>query len=627
MFTKKFKKPSKYYYKILVFSAICLLWSFIVILCMCIEVFTQNSEWGLFDKYEWGLVDLRFNIRNLYCSKKTNDNIVIIDIDEFTLGKGEEIGQWPFPRSYYASLVKSLTEDGAKVICLDILLSEHDRIDINNDLIFAKAMKETKNVILPMEFSNQTLPFNSFKQTGNVIDLNKAVLPVKELRESCSLTGFVDISPESDGIFRKVNLKKYYHDKEVLYFSLAIATYILNVKPDELNISADNKGRMFINYQGGYKTFTYIPFYEVYKKTYRKTNRNFFKDKYVIIGSSASGLGDLKATPVSNLLPGVEVQATVLNTILNRDYIFQSSFPTDCLLIMTGSIITACLLSIFSPLWSTFLILSTEVIIILISFTLFMNKNFLLTTVPLCTAILICYITIISYRLITEERQKRKLRHIFQRYVSPQVVNLIVNAPAIPALGGERKKMTILFSDIRNFTPMSEKLKPEEVVHVLNEYFTSMAEIIFQYDGTIDKFIGDCIMAFWGAPIYHRDDALRAVKTALGMKKKLQELQKKWEREGKPPVAVGIGINTGEVVVGNIGSPERMEYTTIGDEVNLASRLQSIAREGQIFISNSTYREVYEEIEVKELTPVKVKGKSEPVILYEVTGIKRHDEK
>ena len=478
-----------------------------------------------------------------------------------------------------------------------------------------------------MEFSNQSLPFNSFKQTGNIIEISKAVLPVKELREACSLTGFVDISPESDGIFRKVNLKKYYQNKEALYFSLAIATYILNVKPDELNIPEDKDGKMFINYQGGYKTFTYIPFYEVYKKTYRKTSRTFFKDKYVIIGSSAPGLGDLKATPVSNLLPGVEIQATVLNTILNRDYVTQSSFPVDCILIITGSIITACLLSISSPLWGTLLVLSTEGIIILISFLLFINNNFLLTTVPLCTVIDTCYITIISYRLITEERQKRKLKHIFQRYVSPQVVNLIVNSSERPALGGERKKMTILFSDIRNFTPMSEKLKPEEVVNVLNEYFTSMAEVIFQHDGTIDKFMGDCIMAFWGAPIYHRDDALRAVKTALGMKKKLGELQKKWEKEGKPPVAMGIGINTGEVVVGNIGSPERMEYTTIGDEVNLASRLQSIAREGQIFISNSTYGEVCEEIEAKELPPVKVKGKSEPVILYEVTGIKEHNEK
>ncbi|MEQ8187960.1 MAG: adenylate/guanylate cyclase domain-containing protein [Candidatus Eremiobacterota bacterium] len=594
---------------------------------MCIEVSAGNSEWGLFDKYEWDLVDLRFKIRNTFCNKKINDNIVIIDIDEFTLGKKEEIGQWPFPRSYYAELVKSLKEDGAKVVCLDILLSEPDRTDVNNDLIFAVAMKETNNVILPMEFSNQSLPFNSFKQTDNIIEISKAVLPLKEFRETCSLTGFVDMSPESDGIFRKVNLKKYYHDKEFMYFSLAIATYILNVKPDELNISSDNMGKMFINYQGGYKTFTYIPFYEVYKKTYRKNNKNFFKDKYVIIGSSAPGLGDLKATPVSTLLPGVEIQATALNTILNRDYITQSSFPLNCILIIAGTFITAGLLSGFSPLWGTLLCLSTEVIIILISFMLFINKNFLLTTVPICTVIGTCYMSIISYRLITEERQKRKLKNIFQRYVSPQVVNLIVNSSDRPVLGGERKKMTVLFSDIRNFTPMSEKLQPEEVVNVLNEYFTSMAEIIFKYDGTIDKFIGDCIMAFWGAPIHHRDDALRAVKSALGMKRKLEELQEKWKKEGKPPFAVGIGINTGEVVVGNIGSPERMEYTTIGDEVNLASRLQSIAKEGQIFISNSTYREVCEEIEAKEITPVKVKGKSEPVILYEVTGIKEHNDK
>lgn len=218
--------------------------------------------------------------------------------------------------------------------------------------------------------------------------------------------------------------------------------------------------------------------------------------------------------------------------------------------------------------------------------------------------------------------EKEVLKGAFSKYVTKSVVDRILQHQDGLKLGGEKKKVTIFFSDIRGFTPMSEALTAEEVVHILNEYFTAMTSIIFKYEGTLDKFMGDAIMAIYGAPIEMADHAERAVLAAVEMSQKMQELQAKWRMEGKREVNIGIGINTGEVVVGNIGSTERMEYTAIGDNVNLTQRLESVAEKGQILISSATYELVKHRVVAKMLDPIKVKGKAEKVIAYQVEGLK-----
>ncbi len=218
--------------------------------------------------------------------------------------------------------------------------------------------------------------------------------------------------------------------------------------------------------------------------------------------------------------------------------------------------------------------------------------------------------------------EKEVLKGAFSKYVTKSVVDRILQHQDGLKLGGEKKQVTIFFSDIRGFTPMSEALTAEEVVHILNEYFTAMTAIIFKYEGTLDKFMGDAIMAIYGAPIDMPDHAERAVLAAVEMSQKMQELQAKWRMEGKREVNIGIGINTGEVVVGNIGSMQRMEYTAIGDNVNLTQRLESVAEKGQILISSATYEQVKHRIVAKMLDPIKVKGKAEKVIAYQVEGLK-----
>jgi class 3 adenylate cyclase len=220
-------------------------------------------------------------------------------------------------------------------------------------------------------------------------------------------------------------------------------------------------------------------------------------------------------------------------------------------------------------------------------------------------------------------REKEVIKGAFSKYVTKSVVDRILEHKDGLKLGGEKKVVTIFFSDIRGFTPMSEALSAEEVVHILNEYFTAMTAIIFKYEGTLDKFMGDAIMAVFGAPIDLPDHAERAVLAAVEMSEKMKALQAKWRNEGKKEVNIGIGINSGEVVVGNIGSNERMEYTAIGDNVNLTQRLESVAEKGQILISSATYERVKHKIEAVMLDPIKVKGKAEKVLAYSVTGLKR----
>jgi adenylate cyclase len=230
-----------------------------------------------------------------------------------------------------------------------------------------------------------------------------------------------------------------------------------------------------------------------------------------------------------------------------------------------------------------------------------------------------CYLAISTYKVGVEEREKRKIKNIFSKYLSSNVVEELIKSEDIK-LGGERKEITVLFSDIRDFTSMSEKLTPEEVVSMLNEYLSEMTDIIFANKGTLDKFIGDAVMAVFGSPIFLADHAQRAVRTAVMMIKRLNELNEKWVKEGKRTLKIGIGINSGEVIAGNMGSLKRMEYTVIGDNVNLASRLESMNKElgTEILISENTYKEVKDIVKVRKFENIKIRGKEESITVYEV---------
>jgi adenylate cyclase len=256
------------------------------------------------------------------------------------------------------------------------------------------------------------------------------------------------------------------------------------------------------------------------------------------------------------------------------------------------------------------------------------NYGIWFKTVKPIIAISLAYVSTLGYRFLTEEKLKKKYRHLFARYVSQQVVDHVVEEiikdPTKLKLGGQRKELTILFSDIIGFTGMSEKMHPEEVVSILNEYFDKIVKVVFKYNGTLDKYIGDGIMVIYGAPRELEDHAKYAVFTALEMIEEVKKLNEKWALENKPQFKIGVGINTGEVVIGHIGSLHRLDYTTIGDHVNIAARIETLTRtyDSNIIISSSTYEKIKEIVDVRRLGKVQVKGKEELIEIYEVIGKK-----
>ncbi len=260
----------------------------------------------------------------------------------------------------------------------------------------------------------------------------------------------------------------------------------------------------------------------------------------------------------------------------------------------------------------------------LVSQTLFVRQGIWLNAVyPLLTMVIV-YTAVTVYRYIVEEREKRKIRGAFSFYVTPSVVNEMLKNPDKLKLGGDKKELSVLFSDIRGFTTLAEEMEPEALVHLLNEYLTEMTDVVFEFDGLLDKYIGDAVMAVWGAPLEQTDHPVRACRTALKMLDRLSKMQQQWEAEGTPRLDIGIGINTGSMVVGNMGSERRFDYTVMGDSVNLASRLEGINKEygTQVVISEFTYDWVKDDFFCRELDAVRVKGRAKPVKIYELLALR-----
>lgn len=359
-----------------------------------------------------------------------------------------------------------------------------------------------------------------------------------------------------------------------------------------------------------------------------------FKDKYVFIGiiDSTIGIKDNIKTPLMNVVPGVYLHANVLDNILQNDFIKKVPDSTTILVLLILTVLTGVtFLGIKSPGISigTSLLYCLYFLLPLFAFR---HCNYWMDLIYTESAIVVTFMFSLAYQLIIVDKDKRQVSKTFSNYLAPQVLTEIMSDPSKVRLGGKRKDVSVLFSDIRGFTSISEVTEPEEVVVFLNEFFDAMVEAIMKHEGTIDKFIGDAIMAFWGAPIEHENHAELAVRGALEMAEALKDLKRKWVLEGRnyPEINVGIGINTGDAIVGNVGSSKIKSYTLIGDAVNLASRLEGLNKryadfgdpERAVIISEFTYNHVKDIFDVEYLGEEKVKGKDIAVKIYKVLGIK-----
>ena len=419
---------------------------------------------------------------------------------------------------------------------------------------------------------------------------------------------------------------------------------------------------MLLNYYGPDNTFLHFNFLEVLDDKEFKTKdeedyeedintwddpdigllqSGIFKDKIVLIGSTEPEDQDIKPISFSkgekkgdNLMYGVEIHATAIQNIINRDFLIKESVWQEIILIFIATFL--------SFYFSSFLkgikikrggLLELANIILLagavfglreLSFYLFTHFSFVFSVISPALAFVLGYVGNTAYHFITERKQKAQIKGMFSQYVNSTVVDDLIADPDKMRLGGERKVLSIFFSDIAGFSTFSETKKPEELVSFLNEYLSEMTRIVFENKGTLDKYIGDAVMAFWGAPLPIEDHAYQTCKSALLMQKRLAELRAKWREEGQTEISVRIGINTGEVVVGNMGGSERFDYTVMGDSVNLASRLEGANKEygTNAMVSETTYEIIKNDFIMRELDALVVKGKTKPVIVYELIAFK-----
>jgi len=550
-------------------------------------------------------------------------------------------------------------------------LLRRKRAAADTDAILASAMRETGNVTLGYFFhfarkgsdkelahvtaqriaqnarriENSRYPMvNSTSGKPSDVFLPHAFAPeanIPALSVAGRNSGYFNALPDSDGSNRWSPLVIAFQNN--YYSSLAVSlvqSYLdfpnlsLNLEPfgaksvviDDIVVPTDESGQLLINYMGPPQTF---PHYSISDILAGRLPKDTFRGKIVLVGATAVGIYDLRVTPFSATFPGVEIHANVIDNILHRNFLIHSSvtrFIDVCSIVLFGLILGLLIprLRPITGMIAAFLMLAAFA---LINFFIFFSFNTWLNLVyPLITMATI-YLGITIYHYFKEEREKKKIRGAFQYYLTSSVINEMLKDPDKLKLGGDKKDLTVLFSDIRGFTTISEKMTPEELVALLNEYLTTMTNQVFHYDGLLDKYMGDAIMAVFGAPLDQPDHALRACRTSLAMMKELHKLQEKWKAEGRPAFDIGVGLNSGDMVVGNMGSEMRFDYTVMGDMVNLGSRLEGINKEygTNIIISEFTYDKVKDAMCCRELDGVRVKGKLKPVNIYELLGEKKDE--
>ena len=456
-------------------------------------------------------------------------------------------------------------------------------------------------------------------------------------------TGYFNVVVDADGVVRHVPLAIPYGldadrrnwdmyasvDVQALRVYLALPTEqtvlsygaggIFNIEfGHKLTVHPDYVSRMLVNFRGPTRTYPYVSFADAALKKFQPGT---FKDKIVLVGASATGIGDLRVTPFGGLdFPGVEVHANLIDNILNRQFLNRGGKEalTDLFFILLFGVPLGIWLAVVQPRWMALgfaLLLPFAGIV----YFAFLHGSWLNFIVPGLFTLVPNVSLVALYRVLIEEQEKRKVRGAFQQYVSPEVIRRLLADPE--RVKPRKSEITILFSDVRGFTSISESLDAQELADLLNGYLTEMTRIVFRNQGTLDKYIGDAVMALWGAPFDEPDHATRACEAALSMLARLAELQKEWRAQGKPVMDIGVGINTGIASVGNMGSSLRYGYTAMGDSVNLASRLEGLNKEygTRIIISESTHEALRSDRTlIRELDMIRVKGKLLPVTIYEV---------
>ncbi|WP_086480317.1 CHASE2 domain-containing protein [Oceanospirillum sanctuarii] len=614
----------------------------------------QLHSFGVFDRLEW----ISYDHRQSYfrSDKAAHDDIAIILIDESSLQALAPVaGRFPWPRSIYSDLLEFLSYGEPRAILFDILFTESQNADNQNqddDLSFAMSTASLGNVFHASQIMsvaddeigdktlNRPLPEDFIEQFDlkltigtNDLATNSYTLPYPTLYQGAAGIASVDMSPEQDGVYRNVYPFRFYQGIALPGLGFAPFSWQTTLNKTDTNITIGNStipllddGRYPVNMAGKFNTYSFAGLLASLNQIRSGDVENLivnpeeFADKIVFIGASAVGLEDIKATPVLYQTPGVMIHASVASNILENDFLAP---PPPGL--KYSSILVLALISTLSVLaFKNFLLQVSLPIAItsayaLICYVLF-NNNQIITLVAPVFSSTIAAAAALSFLAMTEGKDKQRVRKMLSQYVSPAILTEMVDKTDELAKAdiGSVETLTILFSDVRGFTSISENLNATEVVELLNIHLGAMSDVIFKYRGTLDKFIGDAIMAFWGAPIKSEHHANEAVESALAMVRELRNVNKQLKEKGYKSIKVGIGLHTGDVVLGNIGSSKKLDYTIIGDNVNLASRMEGLTKNYhcEVLITEDTVKALTTEIPCLKVDVVRVKGKKHPTSVY-----------
>lgn len=592
---------------------------------------------GMMERGYFSTIHLKITNFFYYQGKnETSPDIVLVAIDDkaFEMANASELSTLKFAKADYAKVLENLEAAGAKAIGVDIIFSEVS--SSADEKVLADTLKKYDNIVLAAEPKTQ-------QTTG--------LKPLAQFRDARpGSLGAILFEPDKDNVIRRQYL--LFGDTEAPYsFALQVTKKYLDLLDEDSKAGEDsyqlmpfpvrvgNKrydpitiptrdDRVMINFFGAPGSYQTISFADAYQNrfTERKTGEALdLKDKIVLIGEMGTGIHDEQYVPLSfgQAMPGVEIHANSIQTILSQRFLVNQSDASrqlSLVIIIVLGLLLFLSLSIGLSVLAFFLGIVLYTVLCWVIFEYGVVLNTFYPYLAFFTTLVVAYI----YRYFTEARTLMKTEHAFGRYVSEHVVKKILENPDKLELGGDQKVLTVLFSDVVGFTTISEQLTPVKLVEQLNEYLERMSEVILKREGTLDKFVGDAIIAFWGAPIEEPKHAERACLAALEYMEELTKLKEEWKKQKKHLFDARIGIHTGKMIVGNIGSSKRFDYTVIGDAVNLGARLEGVNKVfgTHIMISGETYRAAKSKIEAREIDLLTVKGKTKPVRVYELMARK-----
>ena len=637
----------------------------IAVLISAISLILYQS--GMFERAEDLVYDAKAKMFRAAATPPKNIKIVLVD-DASISAMEKTLGRWPWPRAIWADLLDFLTTyGGAKAVLFDILFTE--RQDEANDGALVNATVAAGNVVhsmivmherpdkdqknnlqlgkpLPVDFTAK-FALRNVQGAMNIRDAernNNFTLPVDKLQAATSRLAVVEFTPDADGVLRRTKPLREYQG--TYYPVLGLAPFIdenskivIGTKAIQINdriLPVDRDGNYLINMYGidSVEPISVGGIFASLQKIRAGDVENLvvnpeeFRDSIVFVGVSAVGGADLKSTPLATQTPGVMMHVSLAANYLQQDFLMPPDRRLTVLSVLAGVLLVVGFV-FFSK---RFLVRASLPVMILLAYSGYsfyaFKTHMLVDTMPFVFATITSGFLSFGYLTFTEAVEKRRVSQVFTQYVSKDVLNEVLHnyKEYLKSSAGQKVEITILFSDIRGFTTMSENAPPEKIVEMLNIHFTHMADIILKHNGTLDKYIGDAIMAFWGAPLPDKDHAENAVKASIEMLEELKIVNAELREKGLDmEVRIGIGLNTGVVTIGNIGSQKKLNYTIVGDAVNLASRLESLTKEHKtgLLLSEYTYEMVKDKIPCELLGNVKVKGREKAVDIYTPEVLKK----